>query len=220
MAKLRMKTVKRSTGEMNRLIAGILRKNDVPDWEYSFDGAEEQCQCMEKENDCWRIYFVERGMEHGCAEFGTQKEAARELLSRLGRTEESRTKMLAELETEWKPMKVVAVREHSIENIEWKAAGKPAAHIYDQNGKLVATVKTPGTVDRTAAEQIPKMQTELLKKRIQELETHLKQDGAAASKPVHKHLLRYGTKKMLRKKMDEKIKNELRRERPDLGWKG
>lgn len=220
MADFRLKKVRRSSADMNQVIAGILRRNDVPDWEYSFDGSEEQCQCIEKVNDRWQIYFVERGMKHGCAEFQSHKEAAREMISRLARTEESRKKMLAELDREWKTVKLVQSRERTFVEFERAAAAqKLAAKIYDQNGHLVATVEQLEALDRVAAEQLQKMQTELLKERIQELTAHLEPDKVAAKRP-HKSLSRFGTKKMFQGKMNEKLKKDLRIERPDLGRKG
>ncbi len=213
-----MKAVRRSSADMNQIIAGVLRRNDVPDWEYSFDGSEEQCQCIEEENGRWRIYFVERGMKHGRSEFRSHKEAAREMISRLARTEESREKMLAELDREWKPVKVVPVRERPFVQFEHAAAQKLTAHIYDQNGRLIATVKSPETREQVA-ELLNKQQTDLLKEWIQELTAHLETDKAAV-KRTHKSLSRFGTKKMIQGKMNEKLKKDLRRERPDLGWKG
>ena len=203
MADFRLKKVGRSSADMNQVIAGILRRNDVPDWEYSFDGSEEQCQCLEKVNGRWRIYFVERGMKHGCAEFQSHEEAAREMISRLARTEESRKKMLAELDGEWNKVTLdqVRVRPH----MQFELA---AAKIYDQNGNLVATV-----------EQLQKMQTDFLEERIQELTAHLEPNKAAA-KRTHKSLSRFGTKKLIQGKMNEKLKKDLRIERPDLGRKG
>ena len=184
MADFRLKKVERSSADMNQVIAGILRRNDVPDWEYSFDGSEEQCQCIEKVNDRWRIYFVERGMKHGCAEFQSHEEAAREMISRLARTEESREKMLAELDGEWNKVTLdqVRVRPH----MQFDLA---AAKIYDQNGKPIAAVE------------------------------QLEPDKVAA-KRTHKSLSRFGTKKMIQGKMNEKLKKDLRIERPDLGRKG
>lgn len=195
MADFRLKKVGRSSADMNQVIAGILRRNDVPDWEYSFDGSEEQCQCIEKVNDRWRIYFVERGMKHGCAEFQSHEEAAREMISRLARTEESREKMLAELDGEWNKVTLdqVRVRPH----MQFELA---AAKTYDQNGKPIAAV-------------------EQLEERIQELTAHLEPNKAAA-KRTHKSLSRFGTKKLIQGKMNEKLKKDLRIERPDLGRKG
>lgn len=195
MADFRLKKVRRSSADMNQVIAGILRRNDVPDWEYSFDGSEEQCQCLEKVNGRWRIYFVERGMKHGCAEFQSHEEAAREMISRLARTEESREKMLAELDGEWNKVTLdqVRVRPH----MQFELA---AAKTYDQNGKPIAAV-------------------EQLEERIQELTAHLEPNKAAA-KRTHKSLSRFGTKKLIQGKMNEKLKKELRIERPDLGRKG
>lgn len=195
MADFRLKKVGRSSADMNQVIAGILRRNDVPDWEYSFDGSEEQCQCLEKVNGRWRIYFVERGMKHGCAEFQSHEEAAREMISRLARTEESREKMLAELDGEWNKVTLdqVRVRPH----MQFELA---AAKTYDQNGKPIAAV-------------------EQLEERIQELTAHLEPNKAAA-KRTHKSLSRFGTKKLIQGKMNEKLKKELRIERPDLGRKG
>lgn len=221
MANLRMKAVRRSSAEMNQVIAGILLRNDVPDWEYSFGRFREQCQCLVQERDLWQVCFVERGKKRGCAEFQTQKEAARELLSRLGRTEELREKMLTELEKEWKPLKVVASLNPPSCTLERVAADRRvAAHIFDRNGTLIATVKPTDVDEKAAQEQVQKMQTELLKERIQEMNTKMKAGEAAAVKPVHKSLSRLGTKKSFRYKAEEKKKMDLRRDLPDMGWKG
>lgn len=203
MADFRLKKVGRSSADMNQVIAGILRRNDVPDWEYSFDGSEEQCQCIEEENGRWQIYFVERGMKHGCAEFQSHEEAAREMISRLARTEESREKMLAELDGEWNKVTLDQVRERTRVQFD-----RVAAKNNDQNGKPIDTV-----------EQLQKMQTDFLEERIQELTAHLEPNKAAA-KRTHKNLFRFGTKKMFQGKMNEKLKKDLRIERPDLGRKG
>jgi hypothetical protein len=214
MADFRLKKVGRSSADMNQVIAGILRRNDVPDWEYSFDGSEEQCQCLEKVNGRWQIYFVERGMKHGCAEFQSHEEAAREMISRLARTEESRKKMLAELDGEWNKVTLDQVRERTRVQFD-----RVAAKNNDQNGKPIDTVEQLEALDRVAAEQLQKMQADFLEERIQELTAHLEPNKAAA-KRTHKSLSRFGTKKMIQGKMNEKLKKDLRIERPDLGRKG
>lgn len=214
MAKLRMKAVKRSSAEMDQVIAGILVRNGVPDWEYSFGKYSEQCQCLIQENDVWLVCFVERGKKRGCKEFTTQKEAAREMICRLARTEECREKMLSELEEQWKPMKLVARIDKTTEHREWI---KPvAAHIFDQKEELVASVDVK---DLTVG-QSQEIQDKLLKVRLQELNMRFRaaEDGAA-KRGGRKSLSRLGSKKTLLKSKDEMKKQDLHRDLPGMGWK-
>ncbi len=111
MARLRMTAVMRSSAELNQILAQILEENGVERWEYSLDGYEDERQCLEREDGKWQVYFAERGQKRRCKTFEGHKEAAHELLRRLGRDETKRTAMAKAIDEKWWEFKVMPVVE-------------------------------------------------------------------------------------------------------------
>ena len=130
-----LKTVARNKKEMDSVLADILSRNDVDDWEYSLDGWEEDCVCIEPYGGIWKVYFVERGQKQMCSVFGTKEEAAKDLLYRLGRDSEQRERMLKAFREEWNPSKHIIVRE----NNPFKAA-KVAAQNHKNGGMITIPI--------------------------------------------------------------------------------
>lgn len=78
------------------ILRRILQSNGIEEWAYSFDGYNDERQCMECDEDGWKVYFGERGKEKRCKLFDSQQEAGEALLRRLGQDEKQRTKMISE----------------------------------------------------------------------------------------------------------------------------
>ena len=106
--RLRATTVQRNSAELNQILVRVMEENGVESWAYSLDGYRDERQCMEPDGDGWQVYFGERGRKRRCKTFPTQKEAARELVTRLGRTEKQREDLQISLEKQWKPITVVS----------------------------------------------------------------------------------------------------------------
>lgn len=97
----------RDSTELNQILVRILEENGVASWEYSLEGYRDERQCMELDGENWVVYFGERGRKRRCKTFPTQKDAAAELVRRLGRTETQQAGLQASMERLWKPMKFV-----------------------------------------------------------------------------------------------------------------
>ena len=78
------------------ILRRILQSNGIDEWAYSFDGYNDERQCMECDENGWKVYFGERGKEKRCKSFDSQQEAGRALLRRLGQDEKHRAKMISE----------------------------------------------------------------------------------------------------------------------------
>lgn len=213
-----MRAVKRSAEEQNQLLARILKENGVADWEYSLDGFTDDRMCMEQDETGWIVYFAERGMECRCEHFDSQKDAARELVTRLGREEEQRARMLGQLDSRWRDYKIVRAipqEMHGAPSFE-PVAAKPwytvsqgkadgTIKIYDQDGKLVGELELGKLPDDQKPDQ-----TAVLAARIKGLEQNLAiarglPDAAAAKKTSH--LLVKGA--LAKKKTDQKQEKSL-----------
>ena len=107
MARLRMTAVVRSSAELNQILTQILEENGVEPWEYSLDGYEDERQCLECDDGNWAVYFAERGQKRRYKTFESHKDAAQELLKRLGRDETQRAGLTASMERLWQPVKIM-----------------------------------------------------------------------------------------------------------------
>lgn len=105
--RLRVRAVERSSTELNKILVQVLEENGVEPWSYSLEGFRDERQCMEPDGKNWVVYYGERGRKRRCKTFPVQKEAAQELVERLGRTEEQRAGLQASMERLWQPIKVV-----------------------------------------------------------------------------------------------------------------
>lgn len=104
----------------------ILQSNGIDEWAYSFDGYNDERQCMECDENGWKVYFGERGKEKRCKSFDSQQKAGEALLRRLGQDEKHREKMISEFN------KALATLD-----------GNPA---HDRSEKRNVTVKAIGTL--------------------------------------------------------------------------
>lgn len=55
---------------------------------FNFGGPQEQNICLEKIDDLWYVYFVERGMKHRIQDFETLYAASINVIDRLSETNE------------------------------------------------------------------------------------------------------------------------------------
>lgn len=85
---------------ITNILQGILQTNGIDEWAYSFDGYNDERQCMECDENGWKVYFGERGKEKRCISFDSQQEAGEALLRRIGQDEKHRTKMISEFKKE------------------------------------------------------------------------------------------------------------------------
>ena len=50
---------------------------------FKLDGPKDECHVLEQRQACWVVYYSERGLESGRADFPTEAAALDDLLSRL-----------------------------------------------------------------------------------------------------------------------------------------
>ena len=142
----RVKMVKRSSAELNQILAQIMTENGVESWEYSLEGFEDERQCLEMQDGKWQVYFAERGQKRRCKSFDDHKEAAHELLRRLGRTESQRASMVKAMDEKWQEMKFTPICAKDdlryVELLIKPVAAKPVFFVSDTKraGKIAKTL--------------------------------------------------------------------------------